>query len=272
MNYFMELKNDKDFMANLEVKGLEFNGKSEKPTQGGQMSVDDPLIVSANNGMSEEDFKACSFMMNVCKNMIQQNIVEAAQQQKIPITKALKSIEAWVSGFAAFPFPLFNFESSQSKNYEEKDFSINATDAAIDAIVNIKNVDSLKDSVVKALKDSSGNIASYHEKKEKFKYFGVISGYNDKGGSVRVISFTMDTETIEVKTFCGGSSKMILKSDYDTYYFTIDKYIMIALYNKVRDKTIEEIAEYFLKFVVELYKDLYKKFQSKIADSLKDLV
>ncbi len=260
---FTEAMNDK-FFSGKSV------GDAPQPNQNGEMSIDEPMIVSENGGMEKEEFEACAFMMNVCKNMIQQNIIEAAQKYNIPATEAIKSIEAWVMGLSAFPFPLFNFESSQSNKYEEKEFSMNVTDAAIDAVVNIKNVPSLKDSVVKALRANAGQLGKYAEKKQDFKFFGVINGYTKDSGNMRVISFTLNTQNIEVKTFCGGVQKVNLTSAYDSYYFTVDKYIMISMYKRVKDKIIDEIVKYFMDFIQLMYADLYKNYKSKMDEVFKN--
>lgn len=43
------------------------------------MSIPEPMCVSANNGMSGDDFNVCSSIVSVCRNMIQRTIVDANQ-------------------------------------------------------------------------------------------------------------------------------------------------------------------------------------------------
>lgn len=43
----------------------------------GEMSIPEPMFVSANNGMTGDDYNACSSIVSACRNMIQQVIVQA---------------------------------------------------------------------------------------------------------------------------------------------------------------------------------------------------
>lgn len=233
----------------------------------GQMSIPEPLDVKANNDMPEEEYKACSMIIAVCKNMIQKTITETAQRNGIGAADALKNMDSWVKGFTDFPFPFFDFESMQEQDYKNDEFVLNTDPQIMEAIVNIENVPALKKAVISALTESgnNGNIASYSNTEKDFTYFGVITGYEAKCISMRVISFTMHMKNTEVKSLCGGVTKTHLDSHYCTYLFTADKEMMIKMQSKVKDKMLDTISAYLMDFIEEFYGEQYERFKQELA-------
>jgi hypothetical protein len=242
-------------------------GKNDKVQ--GQMSVPEPVTVNANGTMTVEDYKKCSTLMAVCQNMVQKSLVNAAKAAKVEPDAALKNMNAWLQAYMDFPFPFFNFKDSQSKDYKKDDFVLNADPEVIASIVNIKDVAGLKDAVIGALKKSQGNLASYSNTKQAFKYFGIITAYNETEIAIRVIKFAMNMEQTDVESLCVKAQKTHLDSNYDTYQFVADKILMIKMQEKMGDKVIEYMADKLLEFVKAFYDQQLAAYQQSLEKALK---
>ncbi len=235
----------------------------------GDMSIPKPVTVDTNGTMTEEDYKACSMIMAVCQNMVQKTITDAAKAAGVEAAVALKNMNAWVQGYVDFPFPIFNFKDTQSDICKKDEFVLSTDPSVVESIVNVKGVPDLKNAVVEALKKSGGELANYKASSRLFNYFGVITGYNETEISVRVIKFQMNLAQTDVKALCGHMQKTHLDSAYDTYQFTAEKQLMILLQKKMGDKLVEFFAQQLLDFAMAFYEDQIKRFNDKIAESLK---
>ncbi|MEN6411728.1 MAG: hypothetical protein ABFC84_03055 [Veillonellales bacterium] len=235
----------------------------------GQMNIPNPVVVNANGDMDMDTYKKCSMIMSVCVNMVQKQVTDAAQEAGVAPADALKNIDAWVAGFVDFPLPVFNFKDTQSNVYKKNDFTLNADAAVVENIVNIKNVQGLKDSVISALKKSGGNLASYSNTDQDFKYFGIITGYASTEISIRAVSFAMHMKETVVKSLCGGAEKTTLNSSYDTYQFVADRDMMVKLSDKMGDKLIDVFADMLYKFIAAFYEDQLKEYKEKLNNIFK---
>lgn len=65
----------------------------------GTMSIPEPLAVNCNNGMTEGDYNSCAFVNSVCRNVIQQVIVENAEKEGRNPNEAIRDINAWGTAF-----------------------------------------------------------------------------------------------------------------------------------------------------------------------------
>ena len=252
------------FMALAETPAIGANDKV-----GGDMSIPQPVTVDVNGTMSVEDYKACAMVMAVCQNMVQKSITDAATVAGVEASNALKDMNAWVQAYVDFPFPFFNFKDTQSDVYVKDDFLLSADPEVVEQIVNIKNLDGLKDAVTGALKKSGGNLASYEGTERKFNYFGVITGYNQTEIAVRVIKFQMNLKQTKVDSLCVHYAKTHLDTAYDTYQFVADKDLMIKMQAKMGDQLIDYMADKLLQFVKDFYDKELKNYQQKLADLLK---
>lgn len=235
----------------------------------GAMSVPAPVTVDVNGTMTADDYKACSMVMAVCQNMVQKTLTDAAQAAGIPAADALKNMNAWVQAYVDFPFPFFTYKDTQSNVYQKSTFSLTADPDVVASILNIKNLDGLKDAVVGALKKSGGNLASYAGTDQKFNYFGVITGYNETEIAVRVIKFQMNLKTTDVNSLCVSYDKTTLDSAYDTYQFIADKDMMIKMQAKMGDQLVQYMADKLLAFVEQFYDEELASYQLKLAGLLK---
>ncbi|GIL57089.1 hypothetical protein Vafri_12368 [Volvox africanus] len=213
---------------------------------GQQMSVPEPVTVHCNGNMPEKDFKKCSRIMSLCKNVIQKTLVDAAEAHGIQPTEALKDMGGWIKAYMDFPFPFFNYVDFQQNKIVNRKFSLKADADVVHSILNIKNVPDLKDAVIKALKKSDNSLATYEGKDQKFNYFGIITTYNEDEISLRVVSFSMNMKETSVRALCGGMESCVLDCEYVTYQFEADKYMMMKMQDKVGDKELDFIAEKFL--------------------------
>lgn len=236
----------------------------------GEMSVPEPVSVDLKGDMSVEDYEKCSMIMAVCQNMVQQTISNAAIDAGIPLTEALKNMDAWVTGFTTFPFPFFTFSSQQDDVYNKTDFSLKADPDVVEKIVNIKNVAGLKDAVIGALKNSGGEIAKYSNEERDFNYFGVITAYNQTNISTRVIKYALHMKNTDATALCVTYKSTNLSSTYNTYEFVGDKYMMIKMQEAVKDKMIDKIAEKLLIFIDEFYTQQLEDFHAKVKNILID--
>lgn len=265
-------KEDLSFITSvMDEKFNSFSAEDQEVGDDGigkTMSVPKPVEVDVQGTMSKEDYDACAMVMAVCTNMVQKTITDAAQKKGIKASDALKNMDAWVQGFVDFPFPFFTFKDSQSNTYSKDDFSLKADPDAVAAIVNIKNVANLKDAVLDALKASNGNIASYSKTEQHFKYFGVITAYNDTDIATRVIKFDLNMKKTDAKALCVTYAQTNIDSSYVTYNFTGDKDLMIKMQAKMGDEMVDYFAEKLLQFLKSFYDDQLKNFNSKIADIL----
>ena len=246
------------------------SGSSDKVS--GDISIPKPLEVNVNGTMSVEDYKACSMVMGVCLNMVQKSLTDQAAKVGVPAAEALKKMDAWVQAFVDFPFPFFTFKDTQSDSYHKKEFSLNTDPDIVEKIVNIKNVQGLKDAVLGALKGSGGNIASYSGTERDFNYFGVITGYNETEIAVRVIKFALHMKQTDAKSLCVTYHQTSLDTDYDTYQFIADKELMIKMQSKMGDKLADYFAEQLLEFTKTFYDKELKNYEAKIAESLTKLL
>jgi hypothetical protein len=178
-------------------------------------------------------------------------------------------MNAWVRGYVDFPFPFFNFKDTQNDTYKKSDFSLTADPDVVENIVNIKNVNGLKDAVVGALKKSGGNLASYEGTDRKFNYFGVINAYNETEISSRIIKFQMNLKTTKMDSLCVHYSQTNLDTTYDTYQFVADKDLMIKMQAKMGDKMIDYMADKLLEFIKMFYDSQLASYQQTLADTLK---
>ena len=214
----------------------------------GEMSIPEPMMVSANNGMIGDDYNACSSVVSVCRNMIQQAIVEANPGNE---DKAILDMGAWVRGFLKFPFPIFNFTDFQQDHYKEDNFSFSANSDVVEKILNVNGVPDLKDAVFAALHSAGedGKLAAYSKKERDFKYFGIINAYTQTDVFIRVICFTMHMQNTEVQALCSKTQKTALDSEYVTYRFSADKGLMINLQKVLSAGLVEDIAAALLEFI-----------------------
>ena len=248
------------FMALAETPAIGANDKV-----GGDMSIPQPVTVDVNGTMSVEDYKACAMVMAVCQNMVQKSITDAATVAGVEASNALKDMNAWVQAYVDFPFPFFNFKDTQSDVYVKDDFLLSADPEVVEQIVNIKNLDGLKDAVTGALKKSGGNLASYEGTERKFNYFGVITGYNQTEIAVRVIKFQMNLKQTKVDSLCVHYAKTHLDTAYDTYQFVADKDLMIKMQAKMGDQLIDYMADKLLQFVKDFYDKELKKYKLMVV-------
>ncbi len=230
----------------------------------GEMSIPQPVEVNVQGTMTEEDYEKCSMIMAVCTNMVQQTITNAAIDAGVPINDALRSMDTWIIGFTAFPFPFFTFKDSQNDTYSKKEFNLNADPEVVDQILNIKNVAGLKDAVTGALKASGGDIAGYSDQERDFNYFGVITAYNETDISTRVIKFALHMKDTNAKALCITYSNTSLNTTYDTYQFVGDKYMMIKMQEAINEKLIEKMAERLLEFIDDFYQQQLDGFRDKV--------
>ncbi len=258
----------------IEEKNLSQTGKRKdfkKDNVEGQMSIPKPVTVDVEGTMTLEDYKACSMVMAVCQNMVQKTLTDAAKKAGIPANVALKDMNAWVQAYVDFPFPFFTFKSTQSDTYKKSGFSLAADPDVVENVLNIKNVNGLKDAVVSALKKSRGNVASHEGTDRKFNYFGVITAYNQTEISTRVIKFQMNLKTTIVKALCVTYEKTNLDSAYDTYEFVADKELMIKMQKKMGDQLAEFMADKLLEFIKAFYEDQLGKYKQNLTDLVKQI-
>jgi hypothetical protein len=235
----------------------------------GDMDIPTPVSLDQQGTMTVEEYNKCAMVMSVCQNMVQKSITDAARVAGVDAAVALKDMNAWVTGYVNFPFPFFNFKDSQSNNYKNDEFSIDADPDFVDKIVNLKGVDGLKDAVVGALRKKSGNLASYSNTEKDFKYFGVITTYNSTEIATRVIKFSMNMKQTDVKSLCGGVSKTHLDSNYDTFQFVGDKSLMIKMQEKMGDKMADYFAEQLLEFIKNFYDSQLKEYEQNLVELLR---
>ena len=252
------------FMILAEVPASGANDKV-----GGDMSIPQPITVDVNGTMSVEDYKACAMVMSVCQNMVQKSITDAATVAGVEASNALKNMNAWVQGYVEFPFPFFNFQDTQSDVYVKDDFLLSADPEIVEQVINIKNLNGLKDAVTGALKKSGGDLDKYEGTDRKFNYFGVITAYNQTEIAVRVIKFQMNLKQTKVDSLCVHYAKTHLDSAYDTYQFVADKDLMIKIQAKMGDQLVDYMADKLLQFVKDFYDKELKNYQQKLADLLK---
>ncbi len=214
----------------------------------GEMSIPEPMFVSANNGMTGDDYNACSSIVSACRNMIQQVIVQANPGKE---DKAILDMSAWVKGFLKFPFPIFNFIDYQSDTYKEDNFSFSADTDAVERILTVKDVPDLKEALFAALHSSGedGKLMAYSQKERDFEYFGIINAYTQTDVFIRIIRFTMHMKNTEVSALCSKTQKTALDSEFVTYRFGADKGLMIALQKAMQAGMVEDIAAELLKFI-----------------------
>lgn len=212
------------------------------------MSIPEPMCVSANNGMTGDDFNACSSIVSVCRNMIQRTIVEANQGNE---DAAVRNMSAWVKAFLNFPFPFFNFIDYQSDNYKEDNFSFEADEQVVDKVLAVKGVPDLKDAIFAALHSAGedGKLLAYSNKERDFEYFGIINAYTETDVFIRLIRFTMHMKNTDVKALCSRTQKTALDSSYVTYRFGANKALMIGVQKAMNDGMISDIAGELLKFI-----------------------
>lgn len=232
----------------------------------GPMSIPEPVSVDVQGDMTIQDYEKCSLIMAVCTNMVQQTISNAAIAAGVPISDALKNMDAWVTGFTTFPFPFFTFTSQQDDVYKKADFSLKADPDVVEKILNIKNVAGLKDAVIGALKSSGGEIARYSKEERDFNYFGVITAYNQTNISTRVIKYALHMKNTDAKALCVTYASTELDSAYNTYEFVGDKYMMIKMQEAVQEKLIEKIAEKLLIFIDDFYQKQLDDYNAKIKN------
>ena len=249
---------------------LAVGGAVSKDKVSGDMSIPEPVEVDVNGTMSAEDYKACAMVMSVCQNMVQKSITDAAKVAGVEAADALKNMNAWVQGYVDFPFPFFNFKDTQSDVYTKNDFSLTTDPDVVEEVVNIKNLDGLKDAVLGALKKSGGNLATYEGTDRKFNYFGVITGYNETEIAIRVIKFQMNLKATKVDSLCVHYTKTSLDTAYDTYQFVADKELMIKMQAKMGDQLIDYMADKLLDFVKAFYDKELASYQKHLTDLLKN--
>lgn len=237
----------------------------------GDMSIPEPVEVNVQGTMSKEDYEKCSFIMAVCTNMVQQTITNAAMDAGVNIQDALKNMNAWIQGFTSFPFPFFTFKSTQNDKFDKSDFSLKADPEIVDQVLNIKNVAGLKDAVVGALKKSGGEIAKYSKQNRDFNYFGVITGYNETEISTRVIKFGMQMSKTDATALCVTYKNTELHSQYDTYEFVGDKYMMIKMQEAIQEKLIAKMAERLLEFIDDFYRQQLDDYRDKVKSIVEGL-
>lgn len=254
-------------LLSLAQTGVAAEIPSDKSISGA-MNIPEPVNVNAQGTMSEEDYKACSMVMAVCQNMVQKTITDAAKKKGVPVSKALQNMEAWVTGYTAFPFPFFNFKDAQAQTYKKNDFSLSVNPDAVDAIVNIENVANLKNAVIGALKASQGKLIDYSKTNKDFNYFGVITAYTETEIQIRLVKFQMHMQKTDVKTLCGGTAKTTLDSTYNTYMFAGDKELMIKMQEKMAGQMVDYFSEKLMQFLKSFYDQQLADFNSKIADLL----
>lgn len=233
----------------------------------GTMSIPEPLAVNCNNGMTEEDYNSCAFVNSVCRNVIQQVIVENAEKEGRNPNEAIRDINAWVDGFLKFPFPFFNFVDYQADHYKEDNFSFNADEKVIESIVNIKGVPDLKNAVFTALHSAGedGKLLAYSNRDRDFTYFGVITAYTQTEIFMRVICYTMHMQSTDVKALCSKTQKTSLDSSYVTYRFSADKSLMIAMQKSIQSEYVESVAEQLLEFLKKMNKRALDNFRNTIG-------
>lgn len=229
----------------------------------GEMSIPEPMMVSANNGMTGDDYNACSSIVSACRNMIQQVIVEANPGNE---EKAILNMGAWVRGFLKFPFPIFNFSDYQSDHYKEDNFSFSADADVVEKILTVKGVPDLKDAVFAALHSAGedGKLLAYSQKERDFEYFGIINAYTQTDVFIRVIRFTMHMKNTEVQALCSKTQKTALDSEYVTYRFSADKGLMIALQKAMNEGMVEDIAAELLKFIKNQSQRALSRFSEEV--------
>ncbi len=263
--YFKEVCNS--HFKEIECKPFMLRSANENSL--GEMSIPEPMIIDARQDMDENEYRACSMLVNVCKHMIQKTLTDTAEKNNIDAAKALKDMDLWVKGFVDFPLPFFTFESMQEQEYKNDDFCLSANADVIEQIVNIDGVPSLKRAVISALKSSGekGNIASYSNTEKSFSYFGLITGYEQKQISMRLVSFTMNMKNTNVSSLCGMVEKTHLDSTYRTYHFTADKALMMAMQKNMEGKIIEVVSKYLLDFIEVFYGEQMERYK-KMLDEL----
>lgn len=232
----------------------------------GEMSIPEPMMVSANNGMTGDDYNACSSVVSACRNMIQQVIVEANPGNE---DKAILDMGAWVRGFLKFPFPIFNFIDYQQDSYKEDNFSFSANPDVVEKILTVKGVPDLRDAVFAALHSAGedGKLAAYSKKERDFHYFGIINAYTQTDVFIRVIRFTMHMQNTEVQALCSKTQKTALDSEYVTYRFSADKGLMINLQKVLSAGLVEDIAAALLEFIKAQSQHALERFSKEVNGS-----
>lgn len=271
----MLTKEDLSFITDVmdTPKGLMLAVSDNNPTKdnnvSGDMDIPKPVSVDQQGTMSVDDYNKCAMLMSVCQNMVQKNIIDAAKIAGIDAATALKDMNAWVTGYVKFPFPFFNFKDTQTNTYKKDDFSIDADPDFVDQIVNLKGVEGLKEAVVGALKKSEGNLVKYTNTEKDFKYFGVITSYNETEIAIRVIKFSMQLKQTDVKALCGRVNKTHLDSSYDTFQFVGDKSLMIKMQEKMGDQMVDYFADKLLEFIKAFYDSQLQEYKQELANLLK---
>lgn len=229
----------------------------------GEMTIPEPMLVSANNGMTGDDYNACSSIVSVCRNMIQQVIVESNKGKE---DSAIRDMGAWVRGFLNFPFPFFNFIDYQSDNYKEDNFSFSADGDVVEKILTVKGVPDLKNAVFAALHSAGtdGKLLEYSKKERDFEYFGIINAYTETDVFIRIIRFTMHMKNTEVKALCSKTQKTALDSSYVTYRFGANKALMIDVQKAMNEGMVEDIAGELLSFIKKKNKDALNNFSKEV--------
>lgn len=235
----------------------------------GDMSIPKPLEVNVNGTMSVDDYNKCAMIISVCQNMVQKTLTDAAKVAGVETSEALKNMDAWVKAYVDFPFPFFNFKDTQSDTYKKSDFSLKADPEVVEKIVNIKGVDGLKDAVIGALQKSGGELVKYEKTERHFKYFGVISAFNETEISTRVIKFDMNLKNTVTKALCVTHQSTDLDTAYDTYQFVADKNLMITMQSKMGDKMADYMADKLLEFVKTFYDAQLTNYQAELAALIK---
>ena len=173
--YFKEVCNS--HFKEIECKPFMLRSANENSL--GEMSIPEPMIIDARQDMDENEYRACSMLVNVCKHMIQKTLTDTAEKNNIDAAKALKDMDLWVKGFVDFPLPFFTFESMQEQEYKNDDFCLSANADVIEQIVNIDGVPSLKRAVISALKSSGEKVIEKDSQSEE----NHVTEEDSKGGS-----------------------------------------------------------------------------------------
>ncbi len=171
--------------------------------------------------------------------------------------------ELWIAFFARYPL-LFNFRERESKQFDKKEFSLDANEEFITDCLGANTPKNVADSFIKALQKASGRVISASSESEHLQYLTLIRSY-DKASTLTIYRAELKLEVKKVKTICAGTAKQDLHIDYDRVVFEINNVLAQALYDPLvtaaKGELVTRLTEFFLKMAREQFEDFDKWLQ-----------
>lgn len=172
--------------------------------------------------------------------------------------------ELWIAFFARYPM-LFNFRERESKEFDKKEFSLDANAELINDCLGANTPKDIADSFIKALRNASGKVISTSSESEHLQYLTLIRTY-DKASTLTIYRAELKLEVRQVKTICAGTAKQDLHIDYDRIVFEINNALAQALYEPLMNTSKEELVTRLTGFFKTMAKQEFDAFDEWLKD------